>query len=200
VPRVFAVVKEAVLEPLLRTLRLRRIMQFIPDHATVLDVGCGHSATLLKALSPRIAMGYGLDFKAPTELAPAGQTGYPNLQVQQALFTQQLPYPTASMDVVTMVAVLEHIADEAAMVAEVYRVLKPGGQLVLTVPSVWAQPVLELLAYRLHWVSEAEIRDHKRYYTRTTLHHALVTVGRFTQFRHRYFQWGMNNECRVVKP
>lgn len=69
----------------------------------------------------------------------------------------------------------------------------------MTVPSVWAQPVLEFLAYRLKIVSEAEIRDHKRYYNRAKLHRVLVDEGGFKNFNHRYFQLWMNNFCTVNK-
>ncbi|MBP6256774.1 hypothetical protein KA405_03490 [Patescibacteria group bacterium] len=39
----------------------------------------------------------------------------------------------------------------------------------MTTPSVWSQPVLELLAYRLHVISEEEIRDHKEYFDKQKL-------------------------------
>ena len=49
--------------------------------------------------------------------------------------------------------------------------LKPGGLLVLTVPSWRAKPVLEFLSFRLGIVSRAEIEDHKRYFDRRDLAH-----------------------------
>jgi hypothetical protein len=70
--------------------------------------------------------------------------------------------------------------------------LKPGGQLVLTVPSFAAKPVLEFLAFRVGIVSEAEIRDHKRYYDRWSLQQLFAGSGLVIDV-HRYFQLGMNN-------
>lgn len=184
--------KEPILEPILRRLRLSKVLKHIPPNVVLLDIGCGTKAAFLRYISPRIQKGVGVDFKVdPFESR--------NLTISQLHFSGQLPFPDGSFDVVTMLAVLEHIEHEAAMVKEIHRVLVPGGKLILTVPSVWAQPVLEFLAYRLKIVSEAEIRDHKRYYNRERLHEVLVEKGGFSNFSHRYFQLRMNNFCTVNK-
>ena len=78
------------------------------------------------------------------------------------------------------------------LVREIRRVLKPRGRLVLTVPSNASQPVLEFLAYRVGIVSEAKIRDHKRYYNRKSLGELFDGTGLDIE-THRYFQLGMNN-------
>ena len=153
---------EALLEPLLRRLRLRKVLSHIPPKSRVLDVGCGRSAAFLKAIAPRIDQGVGVDFKVPN-------TQIGNIETREVKFDGVLPFADSSFDVVTMLAVLEHIEYETLILKEIHRVLKRHGKLVLTVPSVWAQPVLEFLAYRLKIVDEAEIRDHKRYYDRQTL-------------------------------
>jgi ubiquinone/menaquinone biosynthesis C-methylase UbiE len=159
----------------------------------VLDVGCGHRMAFLQSIADRIRQGYGVDFKVQDQ-----QIG--NLEIRQLTFNDRLPFDDNSMDVVTMLAVLEHIEAEEAVLAEIYQVLKPAGKLVLTVPSVWAQPVLEFLSYRLKIVDEAEIRDRKRYYDRRRLHRVLVATTGFADFKHNYFQCFMNNFCTVTKP
>jgi 2-polyprenyl-3-methyl-5-hydroxy-6-metoxy-1,4-benzoquinol methylase len=103
-----------------------------------------------------------------------------------------LPCASDSYDIVTMLAVLEHLSHPNEMVGEIARVLKPGGRLVLTVPSKAAKPVLEFLAYRVGIVSEAEIRDHKCYYDRALLTTLFADTGLEIE-QHRYFQLGMNN-------
>jgi ubiquinone/menaquinone biosynthesis C-methylase UbiE len=48
-----------------------------------------------------------------------------------------LPLRDSSVDVVVSFEVLEHVADEAAVLKEILRVLMPGGDLVITVPNRW---------------------------------------------------------------
>jgi SAM-dependent methyltransferase len=47
---------------------------------------------------------------------------------------QQLSYPDASFDLVTHTEVLEHVPDDARALAELLRVLRPGGTMIFTVP------------------------------------------------------------------
>jgi ubiquinone/menaquinone biosynthesis C-methylase UbiE len=183
---------EPFLEPLLRRMRLQRVKPHIPHNSVVLDVGCGRSATFLRTIFPYIKQGIGVDFKVEN-------TQLSNIQTIQIILDDRLPFEDSSFDVVTMLAVLEHIENERQILKEIYRVLVPGGKLVITVPSIWSQPVLEFLAYKLKIVSEAEIRDHKRYYNRQKLKRALVEVTGFQEFNHQYFQFWMNNFCTVVK-
>jgi SAM-dependent methyltransferase len=183
---------EPWLEPILRHLRLHRILRCIPKNAILLDIGCGPEFVLLKALSPQLKQGFGLDFKVDPQ-------HWHNLTIQQLVLDTQLPFADNSLDCVTMLAVLEHIEQEQAIAQEIHRVLKPGGELILTVPSIWAKPVLEFLAFQLKWVNPLEILDHKRYYTRPHLQQLLVEKVGFTTFTHRYFQLFMNNFCRVQK-
>lgn len=184
--------KEPILEPILRKLRLQRVIKHIPSSSILLDIGCGTSASFLKTISTKVTKGVGVDFKVnPIKTQ--------NIETIQLKLDSQLPFEDSSFDVVTMLAVLEHIEYEQDILKEIYRVLVPNGKLILTVPSVWSQPVLEILSYHLKIISEAEIRDHKRYYNRSKLRQALVANAGFTEFRHQYFQFWMNNFCTVVK-
>ncbi len=184
--------QEPYLEPLLRWMRLRRVMRHIPNDSILLDVGCGRSAAFLKAISPYIRQGVGVDFKVEN-------TRFNNIEITQLRLENYLPFEDSSFNVVTMLAVLEHIDNERQILNEICRVLVPGGKLIVTVPSIWAKPVLEFLAYRLKIVNEDEIRDHKRYYTRQKLNQTFTEVPGFEEFNHNYFQLGMNNFCTVVK-
>jgi SAM-dependent methyltransferase len=52
---------------------------------------------------------------------------------------RSMPFCDASMDVVLITQVLEHIPDPIAVIGEIRRVLKPGGTLLLSVPSIFPQ-------------------------------------------------------------
>lgn len=186
------ITKEAFLEPLLRSMRLSKVIKHIDPGTKVLDIGCGVSAIFLKTLSNKIEQGYGLDFKVETETPE-------NIHVQQSYLTDRLPFEDNFFDYVTMLAVLEHIEQDIDILKEIKRVLKPNGKLILTVPSTWSQPVLEFLAFKMKIVSATEIADHKRYYNFKSLHKSIIEDAGFTSMSHRYFQLRMNNFCIAVK-
>jgi ubiquinone/menaquinone biosynthesis C-methylase UbiE len=184
--------REAFLEPLLGRMRFHQAIRHIPSGVKVLDVGCGKSATFLKTIAPRIQQGIGVDFK----VKPLRTS---KIEAIALHLDRVLPFEDASFDIVTMLAVLEHIEYEKDVLVEIHRVLKQNGKLILTVPSIWSQPVLEFLSYQLKIVDEVEIRDHKRYYNRQRLRQVLVEEARFRDFKHQYFQFWMNNFCIATK-
>ena len=48
-----------------------------------------------------------------------------------------IPLPDGTADVVTSFTVLEHVPDEQEALAEMRRILRPGGKLIITVPNRW---------------------------------------------------------------
>ena len=77
-----------------------------------------------------------------------------------------LPVADDSLDLVVAFDVLEHIVDHDAAVAEVRRVLRPGGEFLVAVP---ADPRL--------WSEHDVAVDHVRRYTRATLSGVLERGG-----------------------
>jgi len=178
---------EAILEPVLRRMRIRQVLPIIRQYhdCVLLDIGCGWDAKFLKSVEAYVSKAEGIDSRAPPIHTQ-------KLSTRRITLTESLPYANEAFDVVTMLAVLEHLSHPRAVITEVFRILKPGGRLVLTVPSNAAKPVLEFLAFRLGIVNAAEIRDHKCYYNKGLLHHLLANTGLMMEIHH-YFQLGMNN-------
>jgi len=98
----------------------------------LLDLGCGPGVLLraLAASAPRVRA-VGLDEGADRLLqARAAPTPFPLLRGD----AQSLPFRDASFERVLAAEVLEHLPDDAAALAEIRRVLAPGGLLALSVP------------------------------------------------------------------
>jgi 2-polyprenyl-3-methyl-5-hydroxy-6-metoxy-1,4-benzoquinol methylase len=185
--------KEPFLEPILRRIRIQKVLPIIRRYPNcrLLDVGCGWDYRLLKTVEPLIASGVGLDFKVQ-------ETTGIKINTVCLRLAGSLPFDSESFDVVTMLAVLEHLSNPVGMMVEIERVLKNGGRLVLTVPSRLSKPVLELLALRFKIVSAVEIKDHKKYYNAMDIRSLMKQAG-LTVEEHRYFQLGMNNYCVAIK-
>ena len=93
--------KEPILEPLLRGIRLRhaeRYLAYYPN-CRLLDIGCGREARLLRAIKSRIAIGRGIDFKAP-------QIDDSKIKTISARIDRELPFEDSSFDLITILAVL----------------------------------------------------------------------------------------------
>lgn len=94
----------------------------------VLDVGCGD-----RWIEENIRSGteyIGLDYPLTVS------KGYPG-RVDVFADGQRLPFKADSIDTVLLLDVLEHIVSPGSVLAEAYRVLKPGGLVVLQVPFLY---------------------------------------------------------------
>lgn len=177
--------QEPLLERTLRNLRLKKIVRHITANSTVVDLGCGYDYYLLRSIAPRLKSAVAMDLSVQPSTDPKIEAIAHDLNTI-------LPLRSDKFDVVVSMANLEHLSNPLRLLKEAYRILKPGGVLILTTPSIYAKPVLEFLAYRLHIISEPEIRDHKMYFNRTILRDYLQQAG-FKTIQHRYFQVYMNN-------
>ena len=110
--------------------RLQMVCRWAPlAGQAVLDVGCGvgmYTAAFLRQ-TPRV---FGIEIEHERALeARERATG-----VVEAP-GERLPFPDAAFDVVFSHEVLEHVADDRNCVAEMVRVTRPGGRLVVFVPN-----------------------------------------------------------------
>jgi ubiquinone/menaquinone biosynthesis C-methylase UbiE len=126
----------------------------------LLDIGCGTGA-MLDMLAPFGSV-IGADF-APQALAFCRTRGdYPLTRAD----VRRLPFAEGSFDAVTAMDVIEHIDDDKAASAEIFRVLRPGGRLFVTVP-----------AYQFLWSEHDEALHHYRRYTTPHLKDLFQRVG-----------------------
>jgi SAM-dependent methyltransferase len=113
--------------------RLEEMLVHLPERGRVLEVGCGSGRFLraLAALRPGlVAVGCDLSRAALQRLAAEA----PEVEARPVEPPALLPAADAEFDAVLALDVLEHLADPDAMLAEMRRVLAPGGILHLHVP------------------------------------------------------------------
>ena len=166
--------------------RYKKITEYISNECTILDVGCGFSGSLLFHVLDKIQTGYGLDISVNSNI-----NNEKIKLIEWDLHTDTFPQ-LPLFDIVTCLAVLEHVKDPAKLLRSIFNSLKNNGKLLLTVPSWKSKPVLEFLAFKLGALSKQEIADHKRYFNKEEIVNLCKEAG-FLDIRHKYFQLGLNN-------
>ncbi|WP_037312260.1 class I SAM-dependent methyltransferase [Amycolatopsis orientalis] len=97
----------------------------------ILDAGCG-AGPLFEALRDRGALMTGFDASAKMVELARKRLG-PDADLRVADVTEPLPYPDGAFDDVIAALVLHYLEDWSAPLAEIRRVLKPGGRLIMAV-------------------------------------------------------------------
>lgn len=186
--------KEPILEPLLRKMRLAQVLPFLKKYPNcrLLDIGCGWEAKFLKAAEKYIDTGIGVDLNAPI-------ISNKKIKTISMRLDKKLPFENGVFDFITMLAVMEHLEDDESILNECSRLLRPGGGLLITVPSWYAKPVLEFMSFKLNLINSDEIKDHKRYYDRKELFHLFSKVKGLEIIRHSYFQCRFNNRIFAIR-
>jgi len=140
----------------------------------ILDAGCGKGG-LLALLSYR---GEVMGVDASEEAVNFCREKY-NFKVQPALI-QDLPFVDSAFDFIFCVDVIEHLEDDLKAMRELYRVLKPGGFLITTIP-----------AFMSLWGYHDQEQGHFRRYTKATFFQlstqAGFKIGRFYYFKSLLF-------------
>ena len=95
----------------------------------ILDVGCGLGmyVSRFRQFSDDV---YGVDVD-PDKIGRASEW-LPNLHVSPA---EELPFDAGAFDVILLNEVIEHVDDDAQTIKEAYRVLAPGGHIVIYAPN-----------------------------------------------------------------
>jgi SAM-dependent methyltransferase len=161
----------------------------------IADVGCGYHATFTRGVLDEVEHAVLLDVALDRDLKR-----HPHVEVIEGPLPDTLAQlETGSLDVILCVSVLEHLWDPLRALAEMQRVLRPGGACLVNVPSWRGKRLLEFSAFRLGLSPADEMNDHKAYYDPRDLWPLLVRAGfRPQDIRLSRHKFGLNTyaACR----
>jgi 2-polyprenyl-3-methyl-5-hydroxy-6-metoxy-1,4-benzoquinol methylase len=142
---------------------------------SVLDVGCGEGRFAAELARAGFLV-TGVDVaEEPLRRARAGRA---DLDLRLLPVHGAWPLADASFDIVWAGETIEHVADTAAWLSEVRRVLRPGGSLLLSTPDHGRLSMLMLACFSRSLDAHFDPRsDHLRFYTRRTLARLLEDFG-----------------------
>ena len=154
----------------------------------VLDLGCGggrHAFEAFRRGARVVAFDHDAAQLSPvsgmfTAMRAGGEARPPAAAAAITGDATAMPFPDGAFDRVIAAEILEHVRDDRRAVAEIARVLRPGGVVAVTVPA-W-------LPERLCWALSREYHEvpggHVRIYSRTELEAKLAGAGLAVTGRH----------------
>jgi len=144
----------------------------LADGARILDMGCGGGRHAFEAWR-RGATVVALDY-SESELkevrgvlggmldageVPHAEAGLGGAVNGDAL---SLPFADATFDCIVASEVLEHVWGDTTAIAELVRVLRPGGRIAVTVPTRWPERVCWALDHRYHDTPGGHVRIYRQ--------------------------------------
>jgi SAM-dependent methyltransferase len=169
----------------------RALAKHLPKSGTleVLEIGCGLHAKNLVALQPRLRRGVGVDFKISESAKRTERLEFIEGSIDEAIEA----FEPRSFDAVLFVSVLEHLWDPLIALRACRAWLRPGGVLLVNVPTWRGKAFLEFSAFRLGLSPKCEMDDHKMYYDKRDLWPLLVQAGFAPSRIHlHYHKFGLN--------
>src|SRR4051812_3682116 len=168
--------------------RVQTIFEWIEpnDDKVILDLPCGRGfyLNMIRYVSNCKLVGADLDWdvilKAKQNVGSLPDVSLSNCNIYA------LPYPDNSFDGVILSEILEHIDNDVAGLKEIYRVLKPGGVVAITVPNAdypfWWDPINKTLEFLFkrpirHGTFAGIWANHVRLYRRDQLRDAVLGAG-----------------------
>lgn len=130
----------------------RSVLTPVSKSSDVLDVGSSSGTNLRLCSSIGIRNVVSLDYSS--RVASALRSKYPSYSHTQG-DAQMLPFRSSTFDVVLATDLLEHLRDDEAAISEIYRVMKPGAVMLVTVPM-----------FKLLWGHQDKMSHHLRRYGR----------------------------------
>lgn len=133
----------------------------------------------------KISVGVGVDDQVQSGTHGRWQRIHADLRAR-------LPLNDSQFDHVVMLAVFEHLTQPEMILREAFRILAPGGSLIMTWPAALVDPILNVL-HTFHLISdEMESDEHQKRMPVSEVQKMLGRAG-FGKTLHRRFEFGLNN-------
>jgi SAM-dependent methyltransferase len=141
---------------------LERVLERLglPEHARILDAGCGSGRNMVELARYGAVTGVEL---SGTSVELARERGVGEVLEGSVMDT---PFDEGTFDLTVSLDVIEHLQDDVGALRELRRVTRPGGALLVTVP-----------AYQWLWSGHDVVNHHHRRYNRHTLLAAAESGG-----------------------
>ena len=111
--------------------RLQMVARYVRlNNAVILDAGCGvgmYASQFRRRFSPQVEA-----FELEVDRVKEAQQGIPHALIA---VNEHLPYPSNHFDLVFSNEVIEHVQDDRASAAEMVRVTRPSGKIVIVCPK-----------------------------------------------------------------
>jgi len=119
---------------------MRVAARWIPLESRILDIGC-HQGEFFLWLGGKIKPSVGFD-----QLYRENSNSTEH-QFFAHNFQEGLPFEEHSFDTVVLLATIEHIHDKSAIARESARLLRSGGRVIITVPSLLVDKLMDILIF-----------------------------------------------------
>lgn len=170
-------------DKMLQSMRIRMVAPYIAPGSRVLDVGCADGALLRQV--PSIGEYIGVDPDAPAE-------GSGPARFVRDTWPSAAKEVDGTVDIISALAVLEHVppAEQGPFAAACAKTLRPGGLLLITVPSALVDPILEVLI-KLRILDGMESEQHYGFSAKSTPE--VFEPHGFELVAKKRFELGLNN-------
>ena len=152
---------------------MRAQLLSLPKDAAILEVGCG-DGSFTRNLAQHSTRVTAVDISASQ--IERNARAHPEIKFLQHDVARPFPFASAAFDVIWCSEVLEHLFDPGFALAEMRRVLAPGGRLLVTVPyhGRFKDVLIALFNWDEHF---APGNPHIRFFTRKTLSQLAASAG-----------------------
>ena len=174
----------------------RAIIKFYKElnnkNIKIIDLGSGYNASLSLLLYKYYREAIVVDYDLNPNLVTFDKIKIHKLSIEDSLNS----LTDSNYDVIMLINVLEHLNHPQNILNKCYELLKPGGYILINVPTWLGKSFLEYSAFKLNLSPQDEINDHKRYYDLKDLWPLMINANfKPKDIRIKYHKFYLNLFC-----